>query len=206
MVTWYFLAVHGTFKVLELIRRSSTFRNFFISTSIMENSCMTIFYINLCIYNACLSNQFEIWISTNTIFEWFKFFKIVSLKCTVFFCWMYYLSVSVWMNYYIILFFFFLGIFALMANCEKHVSLGICYNLYEHLESLTICVLNRLNCCISSSNDRWFVSGLLFGALTLTYASHLLFTTVCVPRYIIYNNFISVLMPYDCSVAYANWQ
>lgn len=51
-----------------------------------------------------------------------------------------------------------------------------------------------LNCCIGGANHSFFMVGLLFGALSLGYASLLILTTICQPVFK-----FGVLLPDDCT-------
>ncbi|KAF2355707.1 Palmitoyltransferase DHHC domain [Trinorchestia longiramus] len=79
----------------------------------------------------------------------------------------------------------------------------------SHCRTCNSCFLHRdhhclwLDCCISASNDRWFVSGVLLGVVAQSYAALLAFTVVCRPRYLFHN---WLLWPHDCTYAYASWQ
>lgn len=56
----------------------------------------------------------------------------------------------------------------------------------------------RLDCCIGSSNLRWYLGCLFFSAIAFIYGSNLTMTSVCHPFILIG----TVLLPDDCSDVY----
>ncbi|KYN07961.1 PREDICTED: palmitoyltransferase ZDHHC23 [Cyphomyrmex costatus] len=74
----------------------------------------------------------------------------------------------------------------------------------HHCRLCQTCVLNReyhckwLDCCVGSSNLRWYVSCLFFSAVAFIYGSNLTMTSVCHPFILIG----TVLLPDDCSDVY----
>ena len=56
----------------------------------------------------------------------------------------------------------------------------------------------RLDCCIGSSNLRWYLGCLFFSAIAFIYGSNLTITSVCHPFILIG----TVLLPDDCSDVY----
>ncbi|KAK3867595.1 hypothetical protein Pcinc_026950 [Petrolisthes cinctipes] len=98
------------------------------------------------------------------------------------------------------------GAWRVCGQCERQVprqashcrTCDACYFLRDHH-----CLW--LDVCVSQVNDRWFVSGLLSGALALWYGSHLSFTTVCHPRLI--NLYLTtMLFPHQCPNAFVDFQ
>ncbi|XP_033231181.1 palmitoyltransferase ZDHHC23 [Belonocnema kinseyi] len=73
-----------------------------------------------------------------------------------------------------------------------------------HCRVCQTCILGReyhckwLDCCIGSSNLRWYLACLLFSAIAFIYGSNLTMTTVCHPFILIG----TVLLPDDCSDVY----
>ncbi|EZA51046.1 Putative ZDHHC-type palmitoyltransferase [Ooceraea biroi] len=74
----------------------------------------------------------------------------------------------------------------------------------HHCRLCQTCILNReyhckwLDCCIGSSNLRWYLCCLFFSAIAFIYGSNLTMTSVCHPFILIG----TVLLPDDCSDVY----
>ncbi|XP_043580206.1 palmitoyltransferase ZDHHC23-A isoform X2 [Bombus pyrosoma] len=74
----------------------------------------------------------------------------------------------------------------------------------HHCRMCQTCILNReyhckwLDCCIGSSNLRWYLGCLFFSAIAFIYGSNLTMTSVCHPFILIG----TVLLPDDCSDVY----
>ncbi|KYQ54787.1 putative palmitoyltransferase ZDHHC23 [Trachymyrmex zeteki] len=74
----------------------------------------------------------------------------------------------------------------------------------HHCRLCQTCILNReyhckwLDCCVGSSNLRWYVSCLFFSAIAFIYGSNLTMTSVCHPFILIG----TILLPDDCSDVY----
>ncbi|CAK9794835.1 Palmitoyltransferase ZDHHC23-A [Anthophora quadrimaculata] len=74
----------------------------------------------------------------------------------------------------------------------------------HHCRMCQTCILNReyhckwLDCCIGSSNLKWYLGCLFFSAIAFIYGSNLTMTSVCHPFILIG----TVLMPDDCSDVY----
>ncbi|KAK0179230.1 hypothetical protein PV327_008039 [Microctonus hyperodae] len=73
-----------------------------------------------------------------------------------------------------------------------------------HCRICQTCILDReyhckwLDCCIGSSNLRWYLACLLFSAIAFIYGSNLTMTSVCHPFIFIG----TILLPDDCSDVY----
>lgn len=71
--------------------------------------------------------------------------------------------------------------------------------LRNNTDIFKICILYfRLDCCIGSSNLRWYLGCLFFSAIAFIYGSNLTMTSVCHPFILIG----TVLLPDDCSDVY----
>lgn len=94
-----------------------------------------------------------------------------------------------------------------ILNREYHCKW---YNKYLCL-NCEICIINfqetyinlsflffRLDCCIGSSNLRWYLGCLFFSAIAFIYGSNLTMTSVCHPFILIG----TILLPDDCSDVY----
>ncbi|OAD55203.1 putative palmitoyltransferase ZDHHC23 [Eufriesea mexicana] len=74
----------------------------------------------------------------------------------------------------------------------------------HHCQMCQTCILNReyhckwLDCCIGSSNLKWYLGCLFFSAIAFIYGSNLTMTSVCHPFILIG----TILMPDDCSDVY----
>lgn len=74
----------------------------------------------------------------------------------------------------------------------------------HHCRMCQTCILNReyhckwLDCCIGSSNLKWYLACLLLSAIAFIYGSNLTMTTVCHPFILIG----TILLPDDCSDVY----
>ncbi|XP_072753323.1 palmitoyltransferase ZDHHC23-B [Anoplolepis gracilipes] len=74
----------------------------------------------------------------------------------------------------------------------------------HHCRLCQTCILNReyhckwLDCCIGSSNLRWYLGCLFFSAIAFIYGSNLTMTSVCHPFILVG----TVLLPDDCSDVY----
>ncbi|XP_043802417.1 palmitoyltransferase ZDHHC23-B [Apis laboriosa] len=74
----------------------------------------------------------------------------------------------------------------------------------HHCRMCQTCILNReyhckwLDCCIGSSNLKWYLGCLFFSAIAFIYGSNLTMTSVCHPFILIG----TVLLPDDCSDVY----
>ncbi|XP_078037147.1 zinc finger DHHC-type palmitoyltransferase GABPI [Augochlora pura] len=74
----------------------------------------------------------------------------------------------------------------------------------HHCRMCQTCILNReyhckwLDCCIGSSNLKWYMGCLFFSAVAFIYGSNLTMTSVCHPFILIG----TVLLPDDCSDVY----
>ncbi|KAG5308864.1 ZDH23 Palmitoyltransferase, partial [Acromyrmex insinuator] len=74
----------------------------------------------------------------------------------------------------------------------------------HHCRLCQTCILNReyhckwLDCCVGSSNLRWYMSCLFFSAIAFIYGSNLTMTSVCHPFILIG----TILLPDDCSDVY----
>jgi len=89
---------------------------------------------------------------------------------------------------------------------QQGISLQMVYLEYHLIPfSLDLCNLLttsayffRLDCCVGSSNLRWYVSCLFFSAIAFIYGSNLTMTSVCHPFILIG----TILLPDDCSDVY----
>ncbi|XP_018058569.1 PREDICTED: palmitoyltransferase ZDHHC23 isoform X2 [Atta colombica] len=87
----------------------------------------------------------------------------------------------------------------LCATCRRRIPPKA-----HHCRLCQTCILNReyhckwLDCCVGSSNLRWYVSCLFFSAIAFIYGSNLTMTSVCHPFILIG----TILLPDDCSDVY----
>ncbi|XP_064092251.1 palmitoyltransferase ZDHHC23-B-like isoform X2 [Macrobrachium nipponense] len=98
------------------------------------------------------------------------------------------------------------GAWRICGECKKQVP-----RQASHCRTCDACFLMRdhhciwLDTCVSCVNDRWFVTGLWFGVMSLMYGSHLSLTSVCHPKlYDLY--FTMVMLPHQCPDAFVNFQ
>ncbi|XP_047739487.1 palmitoyltransferase ZDHHC23 isoform X2 [Hyalella azteca] len=80
----------------------------------------------------------------------------------------------------------------------------------SHCRTCNACFLHRdhhclwLDCCISSSNDRWFVCSVAVGGTALLYAALLALSVVCRPYVLRHSSLLP--LPHLCIYVYATWK